>query len=469
MKKILNSFYLIFFVIISYILICIIIYFKFNSNISETVELYNMSKKKLIKNILFSHKLVAQQKTIIRSLNQSLSQKEYLYKSLPKKNWSDELSFKQELLNFSNSKYYTLKLDENYTLEKYQGLGGFYYGINNAYPGSGYLDFHLDKLVILSAGGIIAYESKNEENILHFKQIKNNINDFIGRKQFEKGNWFSLKDLLIHSNQIYVSFTEEIKENCWNTSLLKAEFNYENIIFKKIFSPKECVDYLNNIDREFNAHQSGGRIVIMGNKKDIIFTTGDYRSRFLAQDPLSVNGKIIKIKDDKDNYEIISMGHRNPQGLLFDSENNFILSTEHGPFGGDEINLIKFDEKDIPNYGWPNASYGEHYGQKIQANKIKYRKYPLNKSHEDYGFIEPIKYFVPSIGISEIVKLGKKSYVVSSLIDKSLYFFKLNKKNEITNLKRIYIHERIRDLILKNNYLYLFLEDTASLGKIKIK
>ena len=207
----------------------------------------------------------------------------------------------------------------------------------------------------------------------------------------------------------------------------------------------------------------------MGNKKDIIFTTGDYRSRFLAQDPLSVNGKIIKIKDDKDNYEIISMGHRNPQGLLFDSENNFILSTEHGPFGGDEINLIKFDEKDIPNYGWPNASYGEHYGQKIQANKIKYRKYPLNKSHEDYGFIEPIKYFVPSIGISEIVKLGKKSYVVSSLIDKSLYFFKLNKKNEITNLKRIYIHERIRDLILKNNYLYLFLEDTASLGKIKIK
>ena len=76
---------------------------------------------------------------------------------------------------------------------------------------------------------------------------------------------------------------------------------------------------------------------------------------------------------------------------------------------------------------------------------------------------------MPSIGISEIVKIDKKNYVVSSLKDKSLYFFKLNKKNEIVNWNKVYTHERIRDLILKNNYLYLFLEDTASLGKIKIR
>ena len=76
---------------------------------------------------------------------------------------------------------------------------------------------------------------------------------------------------------------------------------------------------------------------------------------------------------------------------------------------------------------------------------------------------------MPSIGISEIVKLDKKNYIVSSLKDKSLYFFKLNKNNKIDDFKKVYAHERIRDLIIKNNYLYLFLEDTASLGKIKIK
>ena len=466
MKK---FFYLFIFILLILSSFSLISYFTYNQNFSETKKLFNENKKKLIKKILFPHKLVKQQEIIIKSNKESLSQKEYLINSLPKKNASDETSFKQKLTNFSNSKYYTLRLDKNYILEKYQGFDGFYNGINNQYPGSGYLDFYLDNLVILSSRGILAYESKNEQNILHFQQIKNNINEFIGEKQFAKGNWFSLKDLVIDNNKIYVSFTEEIKENCWNTSLLYAEFNYEDIIFKKIFSPKECINALDNIDQEFNAHQSGGRIVPVKNEKHIILTIGDYRNRFLAQDLQSVNGKIIKINVEKNSFEIISMGHRNPQGLLFDKDNNFILSTEHGPYGGDEINFIKFDEKNIPNYGWPSASYGEHYGKKIQANKNKYEKYPLYKSHKDHNFIEPLKYFVPSIGISEIVKIDKKNYVVSSLKDKSLYFFKLNKKNEIVNWNKVYTHERIRDLILKNNYLYLFLEDTASLGKIKIR
>ena len=74
------------------------------------------------------------------------------------------------------------------------------------------------------------------------------------------------------------------------------------------------------------------------------------------------------------------MGHRNPQGLLFD-KNNIILETEHGPKGGDEINLINLGElnnDNIPNYGWPIASAGEHYRD---PNGDKYEKYPLHKSH----------------------------------------------------------------------------------------
>ena len=53
------------------------------------------------------------------------------------------------------------------------------------------------------------------------------------------------------------------------------------------------------------------------------------------------------------------MGHRNPQGLLFDKQNNIILSSEHGPTGGDEINIITENS----NYGWPIASYG--YGHDL--------------------------------------------------------------------------------------------------------
>ena len=82
----------------------------------------------------------------------------------------------------------------------------------------------------------------------------------------------------------------------------------------------------------------------MFNDNHILLSVGEYQNRHLAQNKKSINGKIIKINVNTKNYEIISMGHRNPQGLYFDKENNFILETEHGPFGGDEINLIEVEE-----------------------------------------------------------------------------------------------------------------------------
>ena len=57
----------------------------------------------------------------------------------------------------------------------------------------------------------------------------------------------------------------------------------------------------------------------------------------------------------KEKYEIFSKGHRNPQGLFYDKEYDLILETEHGPFGGCEINLIelnKINNDEIQNFGW---------------------------------------------------------------------------------------------------------------------
>ena len=69
------------------------------------------------------------------------------------------------------------------------------------------------------------------------------------------------------------------------------------------------------------------------------------------------------------------MGHRNPQGLYFNQLDNFLLEAEHGPEGGDEINIIKLDHDSIQNFGWAISSYGEHYGgKKASYNKKKYVK-----------------------------------------------------------------------------------------------
>ena len=459
-----------YYLLFSILIIFFITYFSVknsigNNNFSYIKNLISDENRELIKKYIFAFKLIDDQKKEILLKNEIIEQKDGIIKNLPKPNFNDELIFKSKLLSFSNKNYRQILLNEDLNFKKYEFLDGFYSGINKFYPGSGYLDFYFDKLLILSSRGILAYESKSEENIKNFKQIKNNIEKFINHKQFEKNRWFSLKDLLIHNDNIFVSYTEEIKENCWNTSLLRADMNFDEIIFEKVFSSDKCIHSKNNLDNEFNAHQSGGRIFSL-NENNILLSTGDYRSRFLAQDDKSLNGKIIQINTNNYEYKIISKGHRNPQGLFYDNENNFILSTEHGPLGGDEINLIKLNLNYIQNFGWPLASYGEHYSD---PTKIKIKKYPLKKSHKNNGFVEPLKYFVPSIGISEIIKIDKKNYVASSLKDKSLYFFGLNEKNEIVDLKKIQVFERVRDLIFKNKKLYLFLENTPSLGIIEIR
>ena len=102
----------------------------------------------------------------------------------------------------------------------------------------------------------------------------------------------------------------------------------------------------------------------------------------------------------------------------FDKENNIIIESEHGPMGGDEVNLIdiKMINEDKPlTYGWAIASAGEHYGGRVEKNIKKYKKYPLYKSHSEPGFIEPLKSFVPSIGISEVSKVREQNYVVASM------------------------------------------------------
>jgi len=366
------------------------------------------------------------------------------------------------------------KLSINKTLKKYKLNSGFYAGINNQFPGSGYIDFYKSNIIVLSSRGILVFKKNFKDTGENFKQIKNNINEFIGINQFKKKglefSWFSLKDILIFNNKIFISYTEEIKEDCWNTSVVYGDMNFKDIEFKKLYSPTECIHSTKNIEGIFNAHQSGGRLNSFDDNH-ILLSIGDYRSRYLAQDIKSVNGKIIKVNINNGNYEIISMGHRNPQGLYFDKENNFILETEHGPMGGDEVNLIevsKINKNKIQNYGWAISSAGEHYGGKTEKNKTIYEKYPLYKSHSEYGFIEPLKSFVPSIGISEIVKVEQNRYVISSLRDKSLYFFDLNEKKQIINLIRLEVFERIRDLRFNNNQLFLFMEDTASIGVINL-
>lgn len=133
------------------------------------------------------------------------------------------------------------------------------------------------------------------------------------------------------------------------------------------------------------AQHFGAKLAL--DKDQILLTTGDgFTYREAAQDQSSDLGKIIRIDNGAGSH--ISFGHRNVQGLAIDSETGALWSHEHGPRGGDELNLITKGG----NYGWPMVTKGLDYnGAKIT---------PLTEME---GTIPPVHSWVPSIAPSGLV------------------------------------------------------------------
>jgi len=139
----------------------------------------------------------------------------------------------------------------------------------------------------------------------------------------------------------------------------------------------------------------------------IYVTIGDRGDRPSAQEVGSHNGSVVRINPDgsvpRDNPlvgrteaqpEIWSYGHRNPQGLAFDTQGR-LWSAEHGARGGDEINLIGRGL----NYGWPVIAYGRHYsGLKIGEGTSR------------AGMEQPIHYWDPSIAPSNLLIYSGKMW-----------------------------------------------------------
>ena len=129
-------------------------------------------------------------------------------------------------------------------------------------------------------------------------------------------------------------------------------------------------------------------------------------------------------------------------------------------------------------FWWPISSYGEIRSKR--ENLTNYEEAPLYKSHKDYGFDEPLKYFVPSIGISEIKIVPNNfdntflnDYFIGSMGnnlkegDLSIHHIRLNNTNDkIIYHDIIAIEERVRDFMYldKLNKFLLFTENSASLS-----
>jgi glucose/arabinose dehydrogenase len=195
---------------------------------------------------------------------------------------------------------------------------------------------------------------------------------------------------------LYISYSKPLaEEGASTTAIIRARF--EN-------------DALQDVEELFEANTRGrghygSRIAFDGNGH-FFFTVGDRQvppqgdlESHPAQDRSNHHGTVNRLNDDgsvpDDNpfvgeagFEpsIYSFGHRNPQGLAIDHATGTLWATEHGPQGGDELNVVRTGA----NYGWPVVGFGVNYGRGLRIHDATMREGWENAAHV----------WVPSIGVS---------------------------------------------------------------------
>lgn len=198
--------------------------------------------------------------------------------------------------------------------------------------------------------------------------------------------------------------------------------------------------------------QFGSRITFLPDRTFLVSVGDGFDFREDAQDLSNHIGTIVRLNMDgsvpDDNPfvdhpdarpEIYSYGHRNPQGLHFDASTGRIYSSEHGPYGGDEVNLIDAGL----NYGWPIATEGINYpGSNITP-------------HEGLDDIEaPLTHWTPSIAPSGMTVYRGRAFpdfegdlLVAALSGKAVFRLQLA-KNEVIHQQRLFheLDQRIRDV-----------------------
>lgn len=204
----------------------------------------------------------------------------------------------------------------------------------------------------------------------------------------------------------------------------------------------------------------------------IYFVVGERGGLDEAQDLSRPNGKIFRLHDDgripEDNPfvdtdnalpGIWSYGHRNPQGLTQDPRDGLLYSTEHGPRGGDELNIVGKGR----NYGWPVITYG-----------MNYNGTPITSETHKEGMEQPITYWVPSIAVCGLdfysgdkFSNWKNDLFVGALRQKEVRRLRIENQKVIEEEIILKDLGRVRDVAAgPDGFVYVVLNDPHSIIRL---
>ena len=361
----------------------------------------------------------------------------------------------------------------NYLKFPLKNFGVKYLDEDYIYRPLGYIDTYQDRIILISYNGEIFYSNKINEikkNKLILKKFDVTGYDF--NFDPEDDYYFrniKIRDILIDNDDLYITSNGSQKVDEDNDfsepQILKGKINLNDssIEFKTFYSFDKKIYNITDW-----AH-TGGRL-IKYKDSSLLLSMPDHAmmedlKKFtdMVSSKDTIFGKVLLIKDNES--KTFSIGHRNPQGLFYDDKNDLIFETEHGPTGGDEINLIKENN----NYGWPISTYGAW----VPGLNV-------SRFHKKNGFSEPLAYWWPAnCAISEITKVDSdfnKNWKGYTLINaclsgsqdqgESLYRWKFDKKKEkLIKKAKYHIGDRIRDLKYHNKekVLIMLIENQKSL------
>jgi aldose sugar dehydrogenase len=224
-----------------------------------------------------------------------------------------------------------------------------------------------------------------------------------GVPRMRTGGQGGLLDVVVHPNfaqnrLIYISYAKPNADSSEGTSAVaRARFENDRLTnFQEIFEAKVWSQGRGHHGSRLAFDKSGYLFITLGDRQ--VSPSGDLE-KHPAQDLTTHHGKSIRLHDDgrvpADNPfvsqanalpQIFSYGHRSMQGLAIHPESGLIFESEHGPQGGDEINILEAGK----NYGWPVIGFGVNYrtGAAIHSGTMR------------QGMEQPVHVWVPSIGTS---------------------------------------------------------------------
>jgi glucose/arabinose dehydrogenase len=268
-----------------------------------------------------------------------------------------------------------------------------------------------------------------------------------------------LFDVAPHEGWIYLSYTARGPGGI-GTELARGKLVGERLEDVKVIFREE--------PKAQASIQFGGRIVFDG-KGHVFLTLGDLGDMGRAQLPGDDAGSVIRLNDDgtipKDNpyvgkpgwrAEKFDLGHRNLQGAAWHPQTGELWTHEHGPQGGDEINIIRAGT----NYGWPVITYGVNYGSGTKIGEGTHKA----------GMAQPLYYWVPSIAPSGMAfytgdKLPgwKNDLFVGALKDQMLVRLRLEGEKVVKEERLLKgVLGRIRDVRMGPDGLLYLLTDESS-------